>query len=73
MPLVDAIDAPVIEATTRSVTVAVTDDRDLDRLLAQAREAGSVARFDYDLPSLQDAFTAIAGQSASVGAEREAA
>ena len=73
MPLADAIDAPVIEATTRSVTVAVTDDRDLDRLLAQAREAGSVARFDYDLPSLQDAFTAIAGQSASVGAEREVA
>ena len=51
----------------------MTDDRDLDRLLAQAREAGSVARFDYDLPSLQDAFTAIAGQSASVGAEREVA
>ena len=73
MPLVDAIDAPVIAATTRSVTVTVTDDRDLDRLLAQAREAGSVARFDYDLPSLQDAFTAIAGEPASAGAAEEAA
>lgn len=72
-PLVDVIDAPIIEATTRSVTVRVEDDRDLDRLLAQAREVGSVARFDYDLPSLQDAFTAIAGEAVSVAADKEVA
>jgi ABC-2 type transport system ATP-binding protein len=60
VPLADAIDAPVVEATTRSVTVQVSDDHDLDRLLAQARAVGSVSRFDYDLPSLQAAFTTIA-------------
>lgn len=62
VPLADVIEAPVLTSTTRSVTVQVDDAGELDQLLAQARSAGSVTRFDYDLPSLQDAFTAIAGE-----------
>ncbi len=68
MPLADAIDAPTLAATTRSVVVEVTDDNALDRLLAQARRAGTVSRFDYDLPSLQHAFTAIAANGGAVSA-----
>ena len=67
-PLADAIDAPVVASSTRSVTVQVADDAHLDQLLAQARAVGRIARFDYDLPSLQDAFTTIAGQAAAPAA-----
>lgn len=64
MPLADAFDVPVLASTTRSVVVEVDDATSLDRLLATAREVGTLSRFDYDLPSLQHAFTAIAGESA---------
>lgn len=76
VPLADAVQAPVLAATTRSVVVEVADDNELEALLAQARGAGTITRFDYDLPSLQDAFTAIAGadmaMSASTGTNQEA-
>jgi ABC-2 type transport system ATP-binding protein len=62
-PLADVVDGPHVVATTRSVVVEVSDDAHLDRILGQARSVGSISRFDYDLPSLQDAFTAIAGTS----------
>ncbi|MEZ5218407.1 MAG: ATP-binding cassette domain-containing protein [Ilumatobacteraceae bacterium] len=62
VPLGDVIDRPHLEATTQTVTVAVSDDRELEDLLARARTAGPVTRFDYDLPSLQQAFTRIAGR-----------
>ncbi len=67
VPLADALDARVLASSTRSVTVEVADDAELDRLLARAREVGTIARFDYDLPSLQDAFTTIAGESVLIG------
>lgn len=59
-PLADAIERPVLHSTTRSVVVEVGSDDDLEELLARARSVGSIARFDYDLPSLQDAFTRLA-------------
>ncbi len=63
VPLADVIDAPILASTTRSVVVEVADDQALERLLATARQAGTLSRFDYDLPSLQHAFTAIAGEA----------
>jgi ABC-2 type transport system ATP-binding protein len=60
-PLGDVVTGILVSASTRSVVVAVDDDAELDRVLAQARSVGTVTRFEYDLPSLQDAFTAIAG------------
>ncbi len=64
MPLADAFDVPILAATTRSVVVEVEDEQTLDRLLATAKEVGTLSRFDYDLPSLQHAFTTIAGDAA---------
>lgn len=66
VPLADVIDAPILASTTRSVVVEVADEGDLEGLLASARQAGTLSRFDYDLPSLQHAFTAIAGQAGGV-------
>ena len=67
MPLADAFDLPVRSSTTRSVVLDVPGDEGLEGLLATARTVGDVVRFDYDLPSLQDAFTAIAGEWAHDG------
>jgi ABC-2 type transport system ATP-binding protein len=67
MPLADAFDMPVRSSTTRSVVLDVPGDGGLEGLLATARTVGTVVRFDYDLPSLQDAFTAIAGEYATDG------
>ncbi|MCB0992775.1 MAG: ATP-binding cassette domain-containing protein [Acidimicrobiales bacterium] len=58
--LTEVVDAPVLRSTATSVVVEVGSDGDLDDLLARARRAGPIVRFDYDLPSLQDAFTRLA-------------
>ncbi|MFN3215310.1 MAG: ABC transporter ATP-binding protein [Acidimicrobiales bacterium] len=65
MPLADAFDVPVRSSTTRSVVLDVPGDEGLERMLATARTVGTVVRFDYDLPSLGDAFTTIAGEYAA--------
>ena len=72
-PLPDVIDGPHLASSTRSVTLAVTDDQQLEQALARARSVGSVIRFDYDLPSLQEAFTVIAGAPIDALADREVA
>ncbi|MEL6985859.1 MAG: ATP-binding cassette domain-containing protein, partial [Actinomycetota bacterium] len=50
VPLADVIQAPVLSSTTRSVVVEVTDEADLEGLLTRAKQAGTLSRFDYDLP-----------------------
>lgn len=60
VPLSDVITGDVVTATTRTATVRVDGDAAIDQLLAQSRSAGTVVRFDFDLPTLQDAFTALA-------------
>lgn len=50
----------VIEGTTRTATVSITSEQQLPELLDRAQAIGSVTRFDFDLPSLQDVFAEIA-------------
>lgn len=63
MPLADAINRPVVTGSTSQGVVEISDDSELESVLAQARTAGTVTRFDYDLPDLQSVFTSIATSS----------
>ncbi len=57
-PLAEALSPfHVLSVHDGEARVRVTDDSELDRLLASARRAGQLIRFDYDLPSLEDVFT----------------
>ncbi len=68
--LAEAVDPSHIVATnTKSASVSITSDDQLAALLDRASAAGSITRFDYDLPSLQSAFAAIAGLDATTGLE----
>lgn len=44
---------------TRSATIRLDDDAQLDQLLGAAAEAGPLATFSYDLPSLSDVFAEV--------------
>ena len=51
----------VVRSSAQSVTVEIDGDGELEAALTRARSVGTVARFDYDLPTLEEAFAAIAG------------
>ncbi len=62
-PLVDALDAfDVADSTTASATVVLDDEARLSELLTTAQGVGSVIRFDYDLPSLEERLTSIVAE-----------
>lgn len=68
MPIIDALDPEtVVSSTTESATVRVSNDAELEEVLARARQAGSVVRFDYDLPSLEERFASIVYASSDAG------
>ena len=59
-PLGDALDAfDVAAASTARATVTLADEARLPELLATAQAVGSVIRFDYDLPSLEERLTSL--------------
>lgn len=66
MPLADALaeavdPSSIISSGTKSASVSIATDDQLAALLDRANAAGTITRFDYDLPSLQAAFASIAG------------
>ena len=59
-PLGDALVAfDVAAASTARATVTLADEARLPELLATAQAVGSVIRFDYDLPSLEERLTSL--------------
>ncbi len=64
MPIIDALDPDtVMTSTTESATVRVSGDEELEAVLAKARQAGPIVRFDYHLPSLEERFASIVNAS----------
>lgn len=62
-PLADALDAfDIADSTTGSATVVLDDEARLSELLATAQTVGSITRFDYDLPSLEERLTSIVAE-----------
>jgi ABC-2 type transport system ATP-binding protein len=58
--LVGAVDGRVTPHGPDKAVIEIADEAKLEQILGLARSAGSVIRFDYDLPSLEAVFTAIA-------------
>ena len=64
MPLAEAlVGLELARVEERSATVVVASDAELGAVVERARQAGTVTRLDYDLPSLTERFTDIVGPS----------
>ena len=60
MPIADAlVGLELVDSTTTTATVRVGSDAEIDDILGRARQAGAVSRLDYDMPTLEERFSAL--------------
>lgn len=66
-PLAEALaDFDIVQATTREVRLAVSDESRLDDVLSAARQAGTIDTIRFEPPTLTEVFAAVTGPDGGV-------